>query len=95
MGAGVAGLLLFLSTYTGWKETQQGARREWRKGNVIHLDDNGDGLVDEEDILDPKTGGCTVRRDANHDGYFDLQYTLTPSGVATHIRTIHEKAPRH
>ena len=78
----------------GWKEVREGARREWVKGTTTHVDENGDGVVDEERVIDPRTGKRTVRRDTDRDGYFDLKYNLSESGVATNVTRIHERAPR-
>ena len=89
------GLLIWLVGFPGgWKEIREGARREWVKGTTTHIDENGDGVVDEERVVDPKTGKRTVRRDADRDGYFDLRYNLSESGVATNVARIHERAPR-
>jgi len=78
-----------------WTESRENNRRVWKQDNITQIDENGDGLVDEEIVTDPATGKTTVRRDNDHDGYFDLQYELGQMGVATNIRKIHEKAPRH
>ena len=91
----LAGVAFHIAQTSGWKEIRQGTRREWRKNSVTHIDENGDGVVDEEDVINSKTGKCTVRRDSDFDGYFDLKYNLTSSGVATNISKIHEKVPRH
>ena len=91
------GILIWFSSAQkrGWKEIRRGARPEWVKGNVTHTDENGDGVVDEELVADPKSGKRSVRRDTDLDGYFDLQYNLSPSGFARNITKIHRKAPRH
>lgn len=91
------GLLIWFVGFPGrgWKEITQGARREWVKGTTTHIDENGDGAVDEELVVDPKIGKRTVRRDTDRDGYFDLKYNLGESGVATNVTRIRERAPRH
>jgi len=78
----------------GWKAIREGARREWVRGTTTHVDENGDGVVDEVLAVDPRTGKRTVRRDTDRDGYLDLKYNLGESGVATNIARIHERAPR-
>jgi hypothetical protein len=79
----------------GWRELpREGGVRRWQRGNVIHLDTNGDGIVDEEQIRFDRPNHAIIRRDTKFNGWFDLRYELQ-SGVATHIEKIHERAPRH
>lgn len=79
-----------------WRELpREGATRKWQRGHVMHIDENGDGRVEEEIVEDPRTGRRTVRRDNNRDGWFDLKYELGRWGIALNIRKIHERAPQH
>lgn len=87
---------MFIVVRTGqWEETLSQGRRAWRNGNVTHVDENGDGRVDEELVVHPGKGKRTLRRDTDRDGYFDLKYNLSESGVATNITRIRDRAPRH
>jgi len=89
-------IVMFIVFRSGqWEETISQGHRAWRKGNVTHVDENGDGIVDEELTVDSKTGKRTFRRDTDRDGYFDLEYNLSESGVATNITRIRDRAPRH
>lgn len=78
-----------------WRELpREGKTRRWQRGNYLHLDTNGDGIVDEEQYRFDRPNHAFVRRDLDFDGYFDLRYEMQ-SGVATHIEKIRERAPRH
>lgn len=78
-----------------WRELpREGGTRRWQRGKYLHLDTNGDGIVDEEQFRFDRPNHALVRRDLDFDGYFDLRYELQ-SGVATRIQKIHERAPRH
>ena len=90
---GVAGW--FTYEQLAWRELpREGGTRRWQRGQYLHLDTNGDGIVDEEQYRFDRPNHALVRRDVNFDGYFDLRYELQ-SGVATRIEKIHERAPRH
>lgn len=72
-----------------------GAMSVWRKGNVTHTDANGDGRVDEEQILAHDGKMTHVKRDQDFDGWFDLEYDLGRFGMALNPRQIKERAPKH
>ena len=92
---GLAIIIFIVVRTRQWEETISQGHRAWRNGNVTHVDENGDGIVDEEVAVDSKTGKRTFRRDTDRDGYFDLKYNLSESGVATNITRIRDRAPRH
>ena len=90
---GVAGW--FTYEQLAWRELpREGGTRRWQRGQYLHLDTNGDGIVDEEQYRFDRPNHALVRRDVDFDGYFDLRYELQ-SGVATRIEKIHARAPRH
>lgn len=79
-----------------WRELpREGQSRKWQRGQVLHIDEDGDGRVDEEIVDDPKTKRRVVRRDTNHDGWFDLKYQQGRYGIAMKLIPIHERAPWH
>lgn len=90
------GLLLFILLAwdsVRWRrgETESGGT-QWRRGNVIRIDENRDGIIEEISTrLDEKR--WRVRRDTDGDGVLDLEYELT-DGIARHLRPILEAAPR-
>jgi hypothetical protein len=91
--AAVAFVLWLLARGMGWKKTRhEGGQTEWRRGAVTQLDENGDGVVDEERIALPEPGGFRVRRDTDRDGWFDVRYELR-NGIATGVGQIRERAP--
>ena len=79
-----------------WRELpREGTVRKWQRGNATHIDENGDGRVDEEILMNPKTHRRTVRRDSDHDGWFDVEYEHGRYGIAMKLQQIHERAPCH
>lgn len=81
---------------TGWKLIEhRGQHSQWAKDGIVHVDFNGDRVVDEETILAPPPRLTRVRRDTDLDGWFDIEYELGPHGIAINLRQIREKAPRH
>ena len=84
------GLLLFILLAwdsVRWRrgETESGGT-QWRRGNVIRIDENRDGIIEEISTrLDEKR--WRVRRDTDGDGVLDLEYELT-DGIARHLRPI-------
>jgi len=69
-----------------WRELpRERGVRKWQRGHVLHIDENGDGQVEEEIIDHPETGRRVVRRDTNWDGWFDVTYQQGPHGIAVKI----------
>ncbi|HSH95497.1 MAG TPA: hypothetical protein VK968_15245 [Roseimicrobium sp.] len=97
----LAVLVIVLGSTISWRWLRweplpdDGGIKKWQRRNVLHIDSNKDGIVDEE-ITTGKAGTWpVVRRDTNADGYFDLQYKLGPNGIAFGMEKIRARAPRH
>lgn len=92
----VAVLWLAVKLITRWEVMEkQGVSTTWRKGNVLHLDANGDGRVDQEMQLAEPPNYTRVKRDSDFDGWYDMEYEIGPYGIAIKLRQICEQAPRH
>ncbi len=70
-------------------------QKTWEREGVIRLDENGDGIIDQEQRPGKVPGEFIIRKDANFDGTFDVRYRQTTNGLATGLETIKETAPRH
>jgi hypothetical protein len=87
--------VVLVAYYTEWQPLpSDGSTRRWRSGNVIHIDRNHDGVVDEINIELEKTNDFLIKRDSDLDGWFDLQYQIR-SNLAVRLEKIREKAPKH
>jgi hypothetical protein len=72
---------------SGWKK--------WRRGNVTHIDRNGDGVVDWEIDDRGRADDYIEKEDTDFDGFFDKRFHRGFSGVPDNVVDIHEEAPRH
>jgi hypothetical protein len=92
---GIGMVLFVLMAWDGarWRriDSESGAA-VWQRGTVTHTDENHDGVIDE---VSRRTGenSWLIQRDSDADGVLDLEYKLV-NGIATHLRTIKETAPR-
>lgn len=78
-----------------WKELPPTTTwRRWQRGHLVHIDKNGDGIVDME-MDQGVQDNYLVREDTDFDGYFDKKYVIGLAGMPMNVVVIHEKAPRH
>lgn len=89
------GLVLLWERWQRWELTgKQAQQKTWERDGVIRLDENGDGIIDQEKRPGKVPGEFIIRKDANFDGTFDLRYRQLTNGLATGLEQIKETAPR-
>jgi hypothetical protein len=88
-------LVLAWERWQRWELTgKQAQQKTWERDGVIRLDENGDGIIDQEKRPGKVPGEFIIRKDANFDGTFDLRYRQLTNGLATGLEQIKESAPR-
>lgn len=88
-------LVLAWERWQRWKLTgKQAQQKTWERDGIIRLDENGDGVIDQEKRPGKVPGEFIIRKDANFDGVFDLRYRQLTNGLATGLESIKETAPR-
>lgn len=88
-------LVLAWERWQRWELTgKQAQQKTWERDGVIRLDENGDGIIDQEKRPGKVPGEFIIRKDANFDGTFDLRYRQLTNGLATGLEQIKETAPR-
>lgn len=88
-------LVLAWERWQRWELTgKQPRQKTWERDGVIRLDENGDGVIDQEKHPGKVPGEFIIRKDANFDGTFDLRYRQLTNGLATGLEQIKETAPR-
>ncbi|MCD6051358.1 MAG: hypothetical protein K0Q55_2762 [Verrucomicrobia bacterium] len=90
-------LVLTIERWQRWDLTSRKNLRQktWEREGVIRLDENGDGIIDQEQRPGKAPGEFIILKDANFDGTFDVRYRQTTNGLATGLEAIKETAPRH
>jgi hypothetical protein len=88
-------LVLVWERWQRWELTgKQAQQKTWERDGIIRLDENGDGVIDQEKRPGKVPGEFIIRKDANFDGVFDLRYRQLTNGLATGLEPIKETAPR-
>jgi hypothetical protein len=102
--AAILMLVIVLAGYLLWKHFAGGdwkpihdssGWQKWRKGNVTHIDRNGDGVVDWEIDDQGRADDYLEKEDTDFDGFFDKRFHRGFSGVPDNVVEIQEKAPHH
>lgn len=95
MMAAIIILIFAVERWQRWEQTGKAlGQKTWERGGVIQLDENNDGVIDQEKRPGKLPGEFTIRKDANFDGMFDIRYRQMTNGIATDLETIKESAPR-